>query len=55
MKQRSQPCHTIRGVSYTPPGWKRKYHRKRKAKKEEENAETDPEYEAAQPKKLKFC
>ena len=21
----SQPCFNIRGVSYTPPGWKRKY------------------------------
>ena len=21
----SQPCFSIRGISYTPPGWKRKY------------------------------
>lgn len=55
MNQRSQPCHTLRGSSYTPPGWKRKYHRKRKAK-QVENKETGQECEAAPGpiKKLKF-
>ena len=43
--QQSQPCYSIRGGSYTPPGWKRKYtHRKR---------ENEEDLKLA-PKKLKF-
>ena len=42
----SQPCFNIRGVSYTPPGWKRKYSKR-------SNSPSDQE-EVCAKKKLKF-
>ena len=44
--QQSQPCCCIRGVSYTPPGWKRKYRKRTKSEG------SDSEKKAA--KKLKI-
>lgn len=43
----SQPCCSLRGVSYTPPGWIRKYRKRTKESNSEEEA-------AHAPKKLKF-
>ena len=45
-----QPCHSLRGASYTPPGWKRRYHRKRN----EEGTDSEEEASPTAPKKLQF-
>lgn len=41
----SQPCFNIRGVSYTPPGWKRRYHKCSNSDQEEVCAKKRLKYE----------
>ena len=46
----SQPCDNVRGVSYTPPGWRRVYFKKKYIK----HPSLDSPDSAGPAKKLKF-
>ena len=45
----SQPCFCVRGVSYTPPGWVRKYRKRSRV-----TADHDEETKPSAAKKLKL-
>ena len=53
-KQHSQPMFCLRGKSYTPPGWQRKYYKKEQHKNDPEAEPKDTTEQPPAVKKLKF-